>query len=713
MKDEKDIQIEAGEDKQSFSLSRREFIKLVGGGIVIFYSVGDPLAFPQRSQGRDYPTDFNAYLRIGEDGRITCFSAKIEMGQGVYTSLAQMLAEELDVSLDSVDMIMGDTDLCPWDAGTFGSRSTKYFGPPLRQAAAEARSVLIQMASEQLKTPQEELLTQDGVIRVKNDPGRKITYAQLAKGKRIERYLEKKPPIKHYSKHTISGKPTDRLDGKEKVTGEAKFAGDIFLPGMLCARILRPPAHGAKIKKVDLSEAQKIEGVRIIQENGMIAVLHEHYDVADKALRSIKAEYDVPPPEVDNDSIFKKLKETTSSGNVVIEAGNLSEGEHLAAKTFENSYFNHYVAHAPSEPHTAIAHVKGDRATVWASTQAPFRARGDAAQATGFPEDKVRVITPFVGCGFGGKNSGGQVAEATLLSKLCGKPVQVAWNRKEEFFYDTFRPAAVIEIRSGLNSSNQIVYWEYHNYFAGSRSSEPIYNIPHYRVLSYGSRGGGPHPFGTGAWRGPGSNTNVFAIESHIDIMAETAGMDPLEFRVKNLTDERMLKVLSAAADQFGKSFSKSPSGKGYGLACTNYLGTYVVAMAEVTVNRQNGQIKVERVVCAQDTGEMINPEGIRMQIESCITMGLGYCMTEEIRFKGGRVLDENFDTYEIPRFSWLPKIEPVLVDNPEMAPQGCGEPSITSMGAVIANAVYDAIGVRQFTLPMTPSRIKATLLTS
>lgn len=709
MKDERDILFDSAKNRQAVSLSRREFIKLAGGGIVVFFSIGDLELFPQRGQGRDYPADFNAYLRIGEDGRIACFSPKIEMGQGVYTSLAQMLAEELDVPLDAVDMVMGDTDLCPWDAGTFGSRSTKYFGPPLRQAAAEARAVLLMMASERLKISEKLLVVENGIISVTNDPARKITYAELAKGKRIERFLDQKPPIKHYSKHTLSGQPKDRLDGLEKVTGEAKFAGDIRKSGILFARILRPPVHGAKLKSVDLSEAKKTEGVRIIEKNGLIAVLHEHYDVADQAIRSVKAEYDIPAAGMDNESVFRKLREATSSASVVSEAGNLSEGERLSSKKAEHSYFNHYVAHAPSEPHTALAWVEGNKATVWASTQAPFRAREDAAQALDFPEENVRVITPFVGCGFGGKNSGQQVAEAALLSKLSGRAVQVAWSRKEEFFYDTFRPAAVIEIKSGLDSSNRIVFWDYHNYFAGSRSSEPVYHIPHHRVLSYGSRGG-PHPFGTGAWRGPGSNSNVFAIESQIDVLAEAAGMDPMEFRVKNLKDERMLKVLDAAGRRFGKPLSKAPSGKGYGLACTDYLGTYVATLAEVEVDEQSGQIRVKRIVCAQDTGEMINPEGIRMQIEGCLTMGLGYCLTEEVRFKGGQVLDENFDTYEIPRFSWLPEIETVLVDNPELAPQGCGEPAITTMGAVIANAVYDIIGVRQFTLPMTRSRIRASL---
>ena len=701
------------EDGYKFTLDRREFIKLVGGGIVVFFATGDPIA-PQQRRGRGYPEDLNAYLLIGEDGRVSCFTGKIEMGQGIHTSLAQMLAEELDVPLSSVDMVMGDTKLCPYDSGTFGSRSTKYFGPPMRQAAAEARAVLIQLAAEHFHTDYTKLDARDGTIFVKQNPQKKVSYSQLAKGKKIEKNLTKKPPIKHYSKHTVSGKPTNRVDSELKVTGEAKFAVDIRLPDMLHAKILRPPAHGSALKDVDISAAEKIDGVRVIKEGDMVAVLHTHPDVAENALGMIKARFEPSESTLDNKTIFKHLKDSAPNGNVVTEEGNIEDGKSLSTKTFEKAYYNHYVAHAPSEPHTAVVNIEGEKATVWASTQSPFRAQGEVAQVLGFPLENVRVITPFVGCGFGGKNQGNQITEAARLAQLSGKPVQVAWSRKEEFFYDTFRPAAVIDIKSGLNSSNQIVFWEYHNYFAGDRSSQPFYDIPHYKVLSMGgwggrSGGGSVHPFGVGAWRGPGSNTNVFAIESHIDVMAEAAGMNPLEFRLHNLADDRMKQVLMAAAEKFEKSFSKAPSGKGYGLACTDYLGTYLATMAEVKVNQDKGEVQVERVVCAQDTGEVINPEGVRMQIEGCITMGLGYCFTEEIRFTNGRILDENFDTYEIPRFSWTPKIETVLVDNPEMPPQGCGEPAITSMGAVIANAVYDAIGKRLYTLPMTPARIKET----
>jgi CO/xanthine dehydrogenase Mo-binding subunit len=702
------------------TLERREFLKLAGGGLIVFFAVGDGLAAQEGQRGGGgYPDDPNAYLKVGSDGRVTCFTGKIEMGQGIITSLAMMLADELDVSLASVDMVMGDTALCPYDGGTFGSRSTKYFGPPMRQAAAEARGVLVRLASARLGAAEEALATKDGVVFVANNPLKKVMYADLIGGKKIEIRLEKKPPIKHYSKHVVSGKPTTRTDARAKVTGEAKFSGDIRLPGMLYAAILRTPAHGAKLKSADTAAAEKVPGARVVRDGDLVAVLHEKPDIAAETLALVEAEFEPSDSKLDNATIFAHLKEVSARAETVVESGSLDEGAKLAAKIVERSYFAHYVAHAPSEPHTAVVSIEGDKAEVWASTQSPFRVQQDVAQTLGLAPANVHVRTPFVGCGFGGKNQGGQIVEAARLAKITGKPVQVFWTRKEEFFNDTFRPAAVYDVRSGLDADNRIVLWDFKNYQAGSRSSQPIYDIPHKRVLGYGGGFGGGsgtmpvHPLGTGAWRGPGSNTNIFATECHIDIMAETAGMDPLVFRLKNLADARMKKVVQAAADKFGRAFAKAPTGRGYGIAITDYLGTYVATMAEVAVDKANGDVRVLRVVCAQDTGEVINPEGTRMQIEGCITMGLGYALAEEIRFKDGRVLDENFDTYEIPRFSWLPKIEVVLVDNPEMAPQGCGEPAITVMGAVVGNAIYDAIGVRMRTLPMTPARIMEALAKS
>ena len=661
---------------------------------------------------RDLPADFNAYLRIGTDGRVTCFTGKAELGQDVVTSLSQMLAEELDVPLDRVDMVLGDTDLCPYDMGTFGSRSIRYFGPPLRDAAAEARAILMGLAADHLHLEEKQLTVKDGVVMDKRDTTRRVTYAELAKGKSIERHLSKKPALKNVSEFTIIGKTVPRKDCMEKVTGKAQYAGDIRVPGMLYARILRPPVHGARLKSVDTSALEKEKEIQIVRDRDLIAVLHPYPDVADKALSQVKAEFDLPDAQFDGKTIFEHLLKVAPAGETVTQGGNVDEGEKTAREAFEATYLNHYVAHATIETHTALARIDKDGATVWASTQSPFRAKEEVAHALGISSERVRIITPFVGAGFGGKNYNQQTVEAARLSKLTGRPVQVAWSREEEFFYDTFRPASIVKIRSGVTESHQIVFWKYDVYFAGPRGSEQFYDIPHHRELSHGHYTGipGAHPFAVGPWRAPGSNTNTFARESHIDIMASKRAMDPLAFRLKNLNDPRMIKVLKTAAEKFGWTALPAPSGRGFGVACAVDVGVYVATLAEVEVDRESGKVRVKRIVCAQDMGLVINPEGARLQMEGSLMMGLGYTLTEEVRFKGGQVLDRNFDTYDIPRFSWLPKIETVLIENPGLPPLGGGEPPIVCVGGAIANAVFDATGARLFELPMTPERIKNAL---
>jgi len=716
MKDDEYKKVEPDTTPPSF-LSRRDFIKLLGGGILISFSLGDLEALQEEARRRGFrpalPTDFNAFLRIGEDGRVSCFTGKIEMGQGVMTSLAQTLAEELDVPLESVKMVMGDTDLCPYDMGTFGSMTTRFFGPSLREAAAEARAVLLELAAEHLQLPVEQLEAKDGVIFDKAQSEKRVTYAELTKGKKIERHLEKKPAPKAVSEFTKIGRPTSRLDALEKVSGKALYAGDIRLPGMLYAKILRPPAHGAKIKSANTSEVEKMKDVLLVRDGDLIAVLHEHPDEAEKALAKIKAEFEIPEAKVDDKTIYEHLLSAAPEESVVAQGGDLKTGEGMSSQIFEEKYLNAYVAHAAVETHTALANIEGDKATVWASTQTPFGAKDEIARALGFPSQNVRVITPFVGGGFGGKTRNLQAVEAARLAKIVGKPVQVAWSRSEEFFYDSFRPAAVVKIKSGIDGSGRIILWDYHVYFAGERCSQQFYDIPHHRTAVSGEwmgRTGGAHLFAVGAWRAPACNTNCFARESQVDIMASKAGADPLEFRLKNLNNERMKRVLQTAADKFGWKPSKSPSGRGYGVACADYQGTYLATMAEIEVDKNKGGVQVKRVVCAQDMGLVINPEGARMQIEGCITMGLGYCLSEELHFKGGKILDLNFDTYELPRFSWLPKIETVLIEAKDSPALGGGEPAIIVMGAVVANAIYDATGARLFHLPMTPERIKKRL---
>ncbi len=696
-----------------FPLNRREFLKRLGGGIVIVFSVGDLVEGQPRGGRRSLPSDFNAFLRIGEDGRIICFTGKIEMGQGPITSLPQMLADELDVPLAAVDIVMGDTARCPWDMGTFGSMTTRFFGPPLRAAAAEARAVLLELAAERLQVPQAQLVARAGVITDSKEPQRRVTYGELAKGQKITRRLQGKAVPKEPSQFTIVGQPVLRRDALEKLTGKAQFAGDVRLPGMLYARILRPPAHEARLRSVETSAAKAVPGVRVFQEADLVAVLHELPEVAEAALAKVKAEFEIPNPTVDDRTIFDHLLRVAPAATVAAQGGDLAEGRKLATRQCEHTYLNSYVAHAALETHTALAAVDGDKATVWASTQNPFGAQAEIAQALGFPADNVRVITPFVGGGFGGKTRNTQAVEAARLAKAVGKPVQVAWSRAEEFFYDTFRPAAIVKISSGTDAAGKVMFWDYSVFLAGERGSQHFYAIPHHRTSVHGASWVGPagsHPFATGPWRAPSNNTNTFARESQIDIMAAAAGRDPVEFRLQNLTDPRMIRVLKAAAAQFGWTPAQAPSRRGYGVACGIDAGTYVATMAEVAVDAAKGTVRVQRVVCAQDMGLVINPEGARAQIEGCITMGLGYALTEEIHFQGGRITDTNFDTYEIPRFSWLPRIETVLIDAHESPAQGGGEPAIIGMGAVVANAIFDATGARLFQLPMTPDRLKASL---
>jgi nicotinate dehydrogenase subunit B len=391
----------------------------------------------------------------------------------------------------------------------------------------------------------------------------------------------------------------------------------------------------------------------------------------------------------------------------------VKKGEARAAEVFERTYLNSYVAHAPIEPHAAVVQIEGGKARVWASTQTPFGAKEEVAEALGIPAANVRVTPPFVGGGFGGKSRNLQVVAAARLAKLTGRPVQVAWARADEFFDDSFRPAAIVKIRSGLDSDGRIAFWDYHVYYAGTRGAEHFYDIPDHVTVGHGGGwGGGPetHPFATGAWRAPGNNTNTYARESQMDIMAAKAGVDPAEFRLQHLKDEKMRGVLTAAAEKFGWTSANPSPGRGCGVALGIDAGTYVATMAEAEVDKRTGAVQVKRLVAAQNMGLVVNPQGAKIQMEGCMTMGLGYALTEEIHFKNGEILDLGFGTYHLPRFSWVPQIETLFVENINDPAQGGGEPAIITMGGVVANAIYAACGARLLQLPMTPERVLAAM---
>jgi isoquinoline 1-oxidoreductase len=593
------------------------------------------------------------------------------------------------------------------------------FGPALRAACAQARLVLTTLAAEKLGVPREALSVKGGVVSVIGDDKRSVGYGELSRGARIAQVVDQKAVLRAARDFTVMGTSPRRLDAVAKVTGAALYSADIRRPGMLYAAVLRPPAHGAMLARLDTDAAERLPGVTVVRQDGLLATLHADPQAAATALASVQAEWRMPAAGPDQEAIFDHLVAHASVVKQALGRGDLSAGRAGAAKVFDTTFRKGYVAHAPIETHAALAEFKDGRMTVWASTQTPFPARDAVAQALALDPAKVRVITPYVGGGFGGKSSGGQIVEAARLALATKRPVQVAWTRSEEFFNDTFDPAAVVTTSSGIGADGRIAFWDSTVWAAGERGASPVYDIAHARVRSTGGMsfegqaGGAPplHPFGVGPWRAPGANMNVFAIESQIDIMAAAAGIDPLEFRLRNMTDARMRRVLQAAAQAFGWTRAPAPSGRGVGIACSTDAGTCVATMAEVAVDRATGRISVLRIACSQDMGIVVNPEGARMQAVGGLNMGLGYTLGEELRFRGGDILDRNFDTYPLPRFSTVPpRIEVVLVKNDELAPQGGGEPSITTTGAVIANAVFDAIGVRMLRLPMTPARVRQAM---
>ncbi len=697
-----------GQTEKPVMYDRRKFLKNLGGGIVVVFCIGD-LAMPEL-YGQSSPTEdlnFNAYLRVKENGRVDCYTGKIEMGQGVITSLAMVLAEELGVSVYDIDMVMGDTELCPYDAGTWGSLTTRFADPPLRAAAAEAREVLLGLAAERFGIPKDQLEVKEGTIYVKDNPAKKISYAELTKGQKIVKSLEQKPEIKKARDFKIVGKSFISLDAEAKVTGKAKYTGDIKLPGMVYASIVRPQVYGSKKLKVDASGLKNFEGARLIEKGDLVAVVHTDPEIAAKAAKSIRVSWEAPPAKANNETVFKYLEDNLKEGKVFEEGGDLKTGRETSKTLKEASYHDGYKAHASIETHGATCYFEGDKLTMWASSQTPFGTREAVAKALEMPLEKVHLKQIFLGGGFGGKIYNDQAVEAATIAKLCGNPVQLIWSRNEEFLYDKFRPAAVVKSAAGVDGNGKLNLWEFDIYCAGTRGTNLFYDVPNNRTRMFDQKG--IHPLGTGAWRAPGNNTTTFARESHIDVIAHAAGIDPLTFRLNNLKNERMVAALKLAANTFGWEKTKK-AGHGYGIALGEDAGTMVALIAEVSVDKKTGKIQPVRMVCAQDMGQVVNPLGAVLQTEGGLTMGLGYALSEEVEFEGGDVKTSNFNNYEITRFSNTPPIVCVFVDKMDAKPEGGGEPAIVCVGGAIANAVFDACGARVNRMPVSPERILEAL---
>ncbi|MDP3352778.1 MAG: molybdopterin-dependent oxidoreductase, partial [Flavobacteriaceae bacterium] len=536
----------------------------------------------------------------------------------------------------------------------------------------------------------------------------KISYGALTKGEKIVKTINKPPVFKKANEFKKVGKPIPSINALQKVTGQAKYAGDIRLPGMLYASISRPPAHGCKLISVDSSKASTISGVKVVIVDDLVAALHSNPAIAEKAQKAIKTNWSTPDVIANDETIFKYLVQNALQTSTVEEKGNLTLGFTEADYTAELEYYDGYKSHAPMETHTATVFFEGDQLIVWASTQTPFGTRQELSKKLDLPLEKVIVKQILLGGGFGGKVSNIQAIEAALLAKEVGVPVQVAWTRKEEFMYNMFRPAAVMQIKAGVNREGVITAWKYQIYCAGSRGVNDFYGIQNIHTTLYDKRN--IHPFGTGPWRAPGNNTTTFSRESHIDILATKIGIDPLEFRLKNISEPKLERTLRLAAKTFGYTSAKTGHNRGCGIALGYDAGTYVAIIAEVEVNPVTGIVTPLRIVCAQDMGQVVNPHGATVQTVGGITMGLGYALYENIQFNGGEVKTNNFHNYEITRFAVTPPIEAVFIDDMDSPPQGGGEPAIICVGGAIANAIFHASGARVNQMPITPERILSAL---
>jgi len=697
--------------RNPFGMDRRDFMKRFGTGLVVAFSAGKaPLKAGALLQ--DDTPGINAFLRIGEDGRVTVFAGKVELGQGPITSLPMEVADELDVRLEDVDIIMADTDLCPWNQGTYGSLSTRIFGQVLRGAAAKARAILLKMAAEELSVDVAELETHDGVVQSKIDSGLIITYGELTKGKEILETSVGDVALKKVSEFRIMGTSKLRVDSREKVTGEAKYAGDIQIPDTLCARILRPPSLGSKLVSVDTTQAEGMEGVKVVRDGDLVAVLHPSQHVAGLAIAKVTAEWEEEAVDMNQETLFDHILEVATESRTLASEGKLEQGKEAAVKNVSSTFLDPYIAHSPMETHTATAMMEDGRMKVWASCQTPYPTRDGIAEELGMDQKDVQLLPIFVGGGFGGKIYNPQAVEAARLAKLTGKPIQLVYTREEEFIYDRLRPAAVVKVDTGLDEAGKITYWDFAVHQGGGRESVHFYDIPNSRTrtLSAPSETMG-HPFFTGAWRAPSVNTNTFARESHMDILAVAAEVDPVEFRLRHLEhDPRMANVVKTGAERFGWTPAKGPSGRGYGFAVGIDVGSYVVVFVEAEVDKSTGYVQVKRAVCCQDMGMVVNPQGAILQMEGCILMGLGYALREEIQFEGRKMTSTNYDSYAITQFNMVPELEVVLVDSKDETPYGGGEPPIVVMGGAVANAVFDATGARVFRQPLTPERVKEAM---
>jgi isoquinoline 1-oxidoreductase len=632
-----------------------EWFDVLGDGLMVV------LVAPPLEPGT-WTTGGGAWLHVTSDGVVSAFTGKVDVGQDNCTALRLLVAEGLKVPLASVRLAMGDTDLCPYDMGTFGSRSMPDAGSALAKVAAFARSVLPAAAGERRL----ELVTGD-------------------------------PDVTRPSDWRVAGKahvPEGMLDA---VTGSRRFVSDLTMPGLRHGAVLRPPVLGATLLDIDASGLADFAGAQLVRTHKLTGVVADSLARARLALASLKVEWELPdaPSRGDLEAFLRSHPVSESGGWA--QASHDEQGDPdavLAASEIriQATYATAYIAPAALETRAALAVWDDERLMVWVGTQTPFATRAQVAAELDVPEERVRVIVPPTGGGFGGKHGGGVALEAAVLAREVGAPVKVAWSRHEEFTAGTLRPAAVIDVDASVASDGKLTAWTFTNINSGSAAIGIPYEVAN-RRLEYRPSAS---PLLQASYRALAATANNFARESHIDELVHRLGMDPVEFRVRNLDDARLVSVLTSAAERFGW---RSWAGAGQGIALGLEKGGRVATAVQVA--EFEGRLEVVRIVTAYECGAVVNPRTVINQIEGATIMALGGALFEAIEFTSGLITNGSFSDYRVPRFSDVPPIDVVLLDRPDLASAGAGETPMICVAPAIANAVYDLTGRRLRSLPL------------
>ena len=731
------------------TISRRRFTQSAGAaaGLTIFWSTGaaaqegtpanaTPIDDPQagatpdatpvpQATGPEIPTAVDAYLRINEDGSITLLTGKVEFGQGIQTGFAQLAAEELSVAFEDVDVIMGVTDEAPYDIGTFGSLSTRLTGPRIRQAGAAMRQWLLELGAEELGVEPGNVVLENGKVVAMDHTG-EVDFATLAAGKSIERELSPDVELKSPDDFTVLGQPIPRPDVNTKVDGSAIYGIDVVADDMVWGKIVRPPAFGATLVEVDFSEAESMPGVVGTHRDGDFAgLVAENLQQAEAAIAAVNATWEEPETTTTHETIFDLLLETADEGQKLgDDTSPAATDDVLAALAdpVEVTYRAPYVNHAPIEPRSALAHVTDERVDIWSSTQDPFGVRGGVAEALGVDWQTVVVTPQNAGGAFGSKIQPMAENEAALLSQAVGRPVKIVWTRDEEFSHGQYRPAMMINVTAGVDANGTISGWQYDLYSAsyhpeGTDNANPsaadwsadileIYDTTA-RTIWYQADSPLPPYF----WRVNGATTNTWAREVTMDMLAEKAGVDPVTFRLNHLgNNDRMAAVLEAAVEKAGWTPGVGSTGQGFGVALGFDANTYVAEVAKVELDEETGEVHVRHVDVAIDCGLVVNPLGVKHQVEGSVVLGTSSTLREIIKFENGAVTNPSFAEYAPITMRDAPSVDVVFVEDKNNPMGGVGEPAVAPSTAAIANALYDLAGIRLFDTPFTPDRVLAEL---